>query len=291
MKLSSIRAITRGAALAARRPQLLTRLPRILSREREESCWESEVRRNLGGVPRTVPIERLIEPSEARLQTVSFLDDTSPILDLILLRSLVVRRPGASFFEVGTFRGESAAAVADVAGSVTTLSLPDDDLAKLGANESFIAAHRVFSQEDSRIRHLMGDSRSMDLSEFTKSIDVLFIDGDHRRDGVESDTRRFWPLRRDERSVVVWHDAFLTPLRPRWEVLAGIAAGLAPEFRGGLVHVSNTLCVAWLPDAAELPTVSDSYVPRLAFTVNVGIRQGWQNPKTHSGTAQARAAS
>lgn len=277
--------------LAARRPQLLTRLPRILSREEEECGWESEVKRSLGGVPRTVPIELLIEPSEARLPVVSFLDDASPIMDLILLRSLVARCPGASFFEVGTFRGESAAAVADLAGSVTTLSLPDDDLARLGVNKSFIAAHRVFSQEDPRIRHLMGDSRSIDLSEFARSVDVLFIDGDHRRDGVESDTRRFWSLRRNERSVVVWHDAFLTPLRPRWEVLAGIVAGLAPEFHSGLVHISNTLCVAWLPEAAELPTVPDSYVPRLAFTVNVGIRQGWQNPKTHTDAALVPAGS
>ncbi|MBC7788580.1 MAG: class I SAM-dependent methyltransferase [Anaerolineae bacterium] len=171
------------------------------------------------------------------------------------------------------------AAVADVAGDIVTLSLPDERLSELSHDPSWIAAHRTFSQGMPRVRHLFGDSRTTDVGDYENWADVLFIDGDHGRNGVESDTRRFWDVRRRETGVVVWHDAFLTPLRPRWEVLAGIAAGLPPELRRGLVHVSNTLCVVWLPESHRLSTVALSYVPRIAFTVSVALHHGWQNAR------------
>jgi hypothetical protein len=148
----------------------------------------------------------------------------------------------------------------------------------MGSDPSFVRAHRAFSAGHPKIRHVFGDSTTMDLTEFERWADLVFIDGDHRFAGVASDTRRFWHTRRTDLSPVVWHDAFLTPLTPRWEVLAGIAEGLPPERLAGLVHVSNTLCVAWLPDAATLPTVDRSYAPRVAFSVEVALREDWPVP-------------
>jgi hypothetical protein len=279
VNVRSIPAILRGAAVTVRDPRLLARLPRLRRGDAREQSIRTTVHSALGGPPRTVPIEVLLRPGPHRLPPLSLLDDASPILDLVLLQSLVARFSACRFFEVGTFRGESAAAVADIAEEVVTLSLPDDLIRQSAGDASVADAVRSFSEGHPRIRHLYGDSRSFDLTEFAGWADVIFIDGDHTRETVASDTRRWWPVRRTEQSIVVWHDGFVTPLSPRWEVLAGIADGLPPEYRGGLVHVSNTLCVAWLPDASELPSLPRSYVPRTAFSVEVALLPNWHSAR------------
>lgn len=271
-KLASCKAIARGAARVVRNPRELARLT-ILRPEELERRYEAEARGLLGTLPRTVPIEAVVGEDLGKLETFSFLDDTSTVLDLLLLRGLVRRRPGCRYFEIGTFRGESAIAVADEASEVVTLSLPDDHLLSLGADKSFVATHRVFSGSNPKIRHIFSDSHTFDVTPFLDWADVLFIDGDHERQAVESDTRRFLPIVRRATGVVVWHDAFLSPLRPRWEVLAGIGAALDADQRKALVHVANTLAVALMPTAANLPTIELSYIPKTVFSVAVTARQ------------------
>jgi predicted O-methyltransferase YrrM len=269
MRLRSLRAIARGAALAVRDPRALARLPDLLGRDAHERRCRAHVEALLGGAPRCVPLERLLAPGRARLPRLALLEAWTPVPDLLLLQGLASRFPHCHYFEIGTFRGESAVAVAEVADRVVTLSLPDERLRAFGSDPSFVATHRLFSSGHPRIEHLAGDSRDVDVAPYAGSVDVLFIDGDHSREAVASDTRRFWPVRRSEASVVVWHDAFWDPFRPRWEVLAGIADGLPEEYRSGLVQVSNTWSVAWLPDAASLPTVEQDYLPRVAFSAEL----------------------
>lgn len=255
-----------------RNPRELARLT-IPRPEELESRYELEVHDLFGSVPRAVPIDVVVGEDLGTLTTFSFLDDTSTVLDLLLLRGLVRSRPGCHYFEIGTFRGESAIAVADEAAEVVTLSLSDDHLLSLGADRSFVAAHRVFSDPNPKIRHIFGDSRTFDVTPFLDWADVLFIDGDHSRHAVECDTRRFLPIVRRGSGVVVWHDAFLSPLRPRWEVLAGIGAALDSDQRKALVHVANTLAVALIPSADTLPTIERSYVPNTVFSVSVTARE------------------
>jgi predicted O-methyltransferase YrrM len=278
MNLKSLRAIARGAAVALRDPRLFARIPPLVARETEQRRVEALAREAFGGAPRTVPIESVVAPEGGEIGCLSFLDDATPVTDLLLLRALMARG-GGRYLEVGTLRGESALAVAGLASEVVTISLPDEELLEMGADRSFVQTHRVFSSGHPNVRHVLGNSRSMDLSEFQGWADLVFIDGDHTFAGVASDTRRFWATRRDESTPVVWHDAFLSPLKPRWEVLAGIAEGLPPNRRSEIVHVSNTLCAAWLPDAAALPTVGATYFPRVAFSVTVAIRDDWTPPK------------
>lgn len=271
-KLASCKAIARGAARAIRNPRELARLT-VARPEELEHRYEAEARELFGELPRAVPIEAVIGHELGKLDTFSFLDDTSTVLDLLLLRGLVRRRPGCRYFEIGTFRGESAVAVADVASEVVTLSLPDDRLLSLGADRSFVAAHRVFSERNPKVQHIFGDSSTFDVTPFLDWADVLFIDGDHARRAVENDTRRFLQVVSRTTGVVVWHDAYLSALRPRWEVLAGIGAALNVDQRRALVHVANTLTVALLPAADALPTIELSYVPKTVFSVTVTAHQ------------------
>jgi predicted O-methyltransferase YrrM len=271
VKIKSLLAIARGAGTAVRDPRILTRLPNIVRKEAAARRFEAEARAALGGLPRCVPVDRLLLPARNRLSCIAFLDDSSSVLDLLLLRSLASRFPGCRYLEIGTFRGESALAVADVCSRVVTLSLADETMLERQHDRSFVAAHRVFSSGHPRIEHLFGDSRVIDVSAYEAWADLLFVDGDHSYDGVANDTSRFWSVRRSDDSPVVWHDAFFSPLTPRWEVLAGILSALPAAYRSNLVHVSNTLCLAWLPDAAQLPTVERTYVPRIAFSVELNL--------------------
>ena len=254
-----------------RNPRELARLTTTRPEELERQ-YEREARDLFGTLPRAVPIEAIVGDDLGELDTFSFLDDTSTVLDLLLLQGLVRQMKGCHYFEIGTFRGESAIAVVDDASEVVTLSLSDDHLLSLGVDSSFVSAHRVLSEGNPKIRHIFGDSRVFDVTPYLNWADVLFIDGDHERHSVENDTRRFLPVVRSGTGIVVWHDAFLSPLRPRWEVLAGIGAALSSDQRKALVHVANTLAVALVPAADALPTIDRSYVPTTVFSVAVKAR-------------------
>jgi hypothetical protein len=275
----SLFSILRGAARALRDPRRLVALTRQSEPDRQAG-FEREAVELLGGAPRCVPIEHLLDSTGDMLSAFTFLDDTSTVLDLLVLRALVKRYGANTMFEIGTFRGEAALAVAGAGARVVTLSLSDSALTQRGAADSWVGAHRTVSAGHPAITHLLGDSRVVDISPYRGWADILFVDGDHSRAAVEADTRRFWDVRSPRVGAVVWHDAFSSPLVPRWEVIAGIAAGVPKACHAQLVQVSNTLCVAWLPDGESLPTVERSYVPRTAFSVIVTPLPDWRSDKS-----------
>jgi len=268
----------RGAANALRDPRRLVTLAHESPSAREQG-FEREARALLGGLPRCVPLDAFLDPRGDVLPAFTFLDDTSTVVDLLLLRALVRRYGARTMFEIGTFRGESALAVASAGADVVTLSLADEALLERGAQRSWVDAHRTLSTGHPSITHAFGDSEVLETQQYREWADILFIDGDHSRHAVESDTRRFWSTRSRRVGAVVWHDAFSSPLVPRWEVLAGIAAGVPPSHRPQLVQVSNTLCLAWLADSDSLPTVEASYVPRVVYSVSVTPVTGWTSRK------------
>jgi hypothetical protein len=286
--LASLAGIMRGAAQALRDPRRLAELAREPACARAEA-FEREATALLGGVPRCVPLEGLLNPRGDFLPAFTFLDDTSTVVDLLLLRALVTRYGARTMLEIGTFRGESSLAVATAGASVVTLSLSDEALLERGTRRSWVDAHRTLSTGHPNITHAFGDSAVVDTAPYREWADILFIDGDHSRGALESDTRRFWTTRSPRVGAVVWHDAFSSPLVPRWEVLAGIAAGVPPSHRSQLVQVSNTLCLAWLPDGNSMPTVDRSYVPRVVYSVNVTPLPGWTSGKQAAPAVQESA--
>lgn len=288
--LASLVGIMRGAARALRDPRRLATLA-VESASARTQRFEREATALLGGMPRCVPLEAFLDTGGDILPAFTFLDDTSTAVDLIVLRALVRRYGARTMLEIGTFRGESALAVATAGAEVVTLSLPDEALLERGAQRSWVEAHRTLSTGHPNITHAFGDSEILDTRPYREWADILFIDGDHSRHVVESDTRRFWSTRSRRVGAVVWHDAFFSPLVPRWEVLAGIAAGVPLPHRSQLAQVSNTLCLAWLPDSDAFPTVDRSYVPRVVYSVGVTPLPGWTSKKETAVGAQTEAVS
>lgn len=256
----------RGLTLLARRPALVNEL---LDREDEH---QRQVIKRFGlaeGLPE-VSFSRLTnEP--VQLNTFAFLDGGSLPTDHALLMLLAQRINARSYFEIGTWRGESVINVAAVIPECHTLNLGADEMYRRGWSEDYIRLHGFFSQKNPSVTHLHGDSRSFDFSPYYGKQDLVFIDGDHHHDTIVSDTRTAFKLLRDEHSVIVWHDYAFSPESVRWNVLHAILEGTPADKRSGLVCISNTLCAAWLP--FSLPTHTRRYpqIPEHAFSVQLNL--------------------
>lgn len=221
------------------------------------------------GLPE-IPFFDLVE-SDSVVEPYAFLDGGSLPTDLALLKALAGRNC-QTYFEIGTWRGESVRNVAEVVKACTTLHLGPEIMRQRGWDEAYIAGHEHFSANHPHILHLHGDSRVFDFTHYFGKQDLVFVDGDHHFDSVVSDTRNAFRLLRNDRSMIVWHDYGTSPEHVRWNVLHGILEGTPPEKRKNLYAVSNTLCAVYLP--GQFKTVSRAYPgePHTYFSVHLQKR-------------------
>ena len=228
------------------------------------------------GLP-VVPLRHFLPPGGAdTVAPFAFQDGGSLPTDLALLRGLARQRPGCRYFEIGTWRGESAANVAAEAAHVHTLNLSAAEMRALHLPEAYIGLHGFFSKSLPNVTHLHGHSASFDLAALAAEagpFNLIFIDGDHHYEAVRQDTARVFAHLVGPTTVVVWHDASRQPGQPRWEVLAGLLAGLPSGLPGQLAQVGNTLCAVYSPQV--LPTqVPDPYAAPTCFGVEVTPTKG-----------------
>ncbi|GAB2771901.1 putative O-methyltransferase YrrM [Hymenobacter luteus] len=242
----------RGLGSLLRNPWLLNH---VLAAD--ESAWQARALRHgarwqvtPAGLP-VVSLPQLLPTEGETVRPFAFRDGGSLPTDLALLRALVRRSVGRRYFEIGTWRGESAANVAEVAAEVVTLNLSAAELQALGLPVRYQELHGFFSRPLPNVRHLYGNSTTYEYGPLGL-FDVVFIDGDHRYEAVRTDTRRVFDHLVGPETIVVWHDASRQPGQPRWEVLAGILDGLPAAAPGQLVQVGNTLCALYSP--TPLPT-------------------------------------
>lgn len=230
-----------GKALKAlwwilRRPALLNR---VLT---DEDSWHAYVKKKYqmpDGLP-VVLMSDLISPGSYTLEPMTFLDGGSLPTDIMLLAGLAGQIKDCTYFEIGTWRGESVAVVSARAQSCHTLCLSDEEMRQRGMDEGTIAAHMRFSKGLGNVTHLRGDSRNFDFGKLNKKFDLIFIDGDHHYDFVKSDTVNIFRHLMHEKSIVVWHDYGFHPDRVRFEVMAAILDGLGPGRAGMVYHVAHT---------------------------------------------------
>lgn len=251
--MSRLSKTLRGLASLARNPWLLNH---VLAADTAD--WQQRARAHAQrGVTAqglaAVPLTHFLSPTTPHtVRPFAFREGGSLPTDLLLLRALAGQVPQCRYFEIGTWRGESAANVADVAASVHTLNLSAAEMRELGLSERYIELHGFFSRPLPNVQHLHGNSATFDLAGLKQQFDVVFIDGDHRYEAVRTDTRRVFEHLVGSETIVVWHDASRQPGEPRWEVLAGILDGLPAAATGQLAQVENTLCALYSPHM--LPT-------------------------------------
>lgn len=246
------------------------RLARVLD---EEDNWKARVSQKYN---RHNGLSTIDLSFEETIYPYSFLEGTSMLTDLALLKFLARRYEHCAYLEIGTWRGESVANVASVAEECITISLSEEEMRRAKFSEEFIRNNAIFSREMSNVTHIGHDSLTFDFSSLGKKFDLIFIDGDHSYEAVRSDTQNAFRLLKDESSAIVWHDYGYGPEAVRWSVLAGILDGCPKDAQGSIYHVSNTMCAIYLRGSFEESYPVSPQLPDKVFTVNLSAKR-WMN--------------
>ena len=243
-----------------RKPVLLNR---VLT---DKDVWEEYVKKHHPfqvGLP-LIEMDQLIDTESISLGPMSFLDGGSLPTDMMLLAGLAEKINDCTYFEIGTWRGESAVTVASRAKSCHTLCLTDQEMRNMGVPEKSIQSHCLYSKGVANIIQLRGDSRYFDFAGLGQKFDLIFIDGAHQYEMVKEDTMNVFEHLVHENSVVVWHDYGIHPDQVRYEVMAAILDGAGQERRDRIYHVAHTKAAIFTgkqysSKQAEFPTIPEEY--------------------------------
>lgn len=237
----------------------------------ENNVWQRKVEAKYN-LPKGLPViqlDDLFPDFSEELNSFSFMGGGSLPSDIALLKSLCRKFENASYFEIGTWRGESVRNVSDVAKECYTLNLSKQQIIDLGMSAKYADAHAFFSKGLDNVTHLEGDSRIFDYADLDKKFDVIFIDGNHHHDFVISDTKKVFEHLIHENSVVVWHDYAFSPENVRFEVMDAILKGVPNEFHSNLYHVANTMCAIFIRGQFKTKFLESYQNPTITYKVNI----------------------
>lgn len=198
-----------------------------------------------------------------------FLDGGSLLTDLQLLSTLANRSNVNSYFEIGTWRGESVHNVAKLLTDCTTLNLSVEEMDALGWEEKYALQHGILSKKNPAILHLTGNTLTFDFAGLNKKYDLIFIDGDHSYDMVLSDTKKVFEHLLHENSIVVWHDYAYSPQKIRYEVFQAILDAVGKENHQYLYHPKNTMCAVFTKDQLKTTAFDDMEFPNKIFNLTI----------------------
>lgn len=177
--------------------------------------------RLIGPIPdETVMIVKAIE---TRLHNCS-------LFELCVLSAIVAARKPTRIFEIGTYDGRSALAMAanmPMGGKLYTLNLPSDyTQGKTEAGPDELLSAKVESgyrwsgtPEGSRIEQLFGNSMTFDFKPFGP-VQLAFIDGGHAKEIVLNDVEKINAIIDRKDGVILFHDATRYGVRPALEELS-----------------------------------------------------------------------
>lgn len=194
-----------------------------------------------------VTLSGLFSDFNITVSPVTFLDGGSMVTDLALLKGLAGKIKNCTYFEIGTWRGESVANVSPVCSECYTMDLPDDEKRRIGMDEEYIRQHAILSKHLNNVIHLKNDSVKFDFSSLNKKFDLVFIDGDHHYDAILNDTRKVFEHLVHAKTIVVWHDYAYHPGKVRNETFAAILDALDGSMHSKLFYIANTMCAAYFP--------------------------------------------
>ena len=260
--------LIKGSSLLIRKPWLIN-----LVLEHNDSSKRRVIKKFglKNGLPK-IDIANLTNKVEHTINPYTFLEGGSLPTDYLLLKILCEKFDECSYFEIGTWRGESAANVSEIAKEVVTFNLSEQQLRESNCDEQYIKLHGFFSKGNKKIKHIEGDSLKYDFSTLKKKFDVIFIDGDHHIDSVKKDSKTCFSLRKNKKSIIVWHDYGTSTETTRWEVLEGILEGIPKEEHKNLYAVSNTLCAIYYPYAVKSFFPKYPQTPDKIFSINITLK-------------------
>ncbi len=222
----------------------------------------------------TIDISELFPDLNENLNVYTFLSGTSLITDHILLKCLAKKHTDCLYFEIGSWRGESAVNVSTECKSLTLLTLGANDMKAKGFDARIIDENGIFTTNNSKVTYIYSDSKFYNFNELNKKFDLIFVDGEHGFKAVESDTRNVFALRKDVNSNIVLHDYGYDTEDVRFEVLAAILNGLPQKEHNKLYHISNTMCAVYIENYSgktffsSKPSKAEKF-----FSVDIKVRK------------------
>jgi len=195
---------------------------------------------------------------EETIEPYSFLGGTSTSIDIALLKALGRKYENCRYLEIGTWRGESIANMADIAYECVSIDKTKD---------------RFFSNSFDNIQYYNNNSSTFDYSIFKEGFDIIYVDGNHKYENVKQDTENVFKLLKNENAVIVWHDYCFNPESIQWHVLAAILDGCPKEHKNNLYHVSNTLCAIFIKGNFETTFLNPSSKPNKVFKVVLSVKK------------------
>lgn len=217
----------------------------------------------------TIDLLDLFPQFEETIYNYTYLDGTSRITDIALLKLLAKKYPDGRYMEFGTWRGESISNIAPLVREAYAASFSDEDMRKFGIPAHDIKASRFFTKGIAQINNIEHNTQTFDFTPYYKTCDMVFVDADHQYKGVSVDTRSAFKLLKNDSSIIVWHDYGLSYETPNWQVIRGILDG-APddEARKNIYHISNTLCAVYIKGGFKAGYPEKS-VPNKKFTLTI----------------------
>ena len=225
---------------------------------------------NLSQLP-TVDIMDLIPGFSGSIHSFTYLNGVSMPTIIVMLKCLAQRYKDCSYLELGSFRGESIANVADVAKDCTSVTLSPQEMTAMGFHEGYLKTDRIFSINRPNITYHLHNTLTFDFSTLNKKFDLISVDADNTYSSVLQDTQNVFKLLKDEHSIIIWHN-YSTDLENggvRQDMMAGILDGTPPEYRGNLYHVSNTICAIFIRGKFPSTFLTFPSFPTKTFNVTI----------------------
>lgn len=215
-----------------------------------------------------IEIKDLQEKAPATIESF-LLDGSSLITDLQLLVSIAGRKEVNSYFEIGTWRGESVYNVAKEIDDCTTMNLSEKEMKEMGWSPKYAEQHGILSKKNPKILHLDGNTKNFDFGGLNKKYDLIFIDGDHTYDMVLNDTKKVFQHLKHENSIVVWHDYAFNPQKIRYEVFQAILDGVGQENHQYLYHPKNTMCAVFIKGKFTATKFDEMEIPDDIYEISL----------------------
>ncbi len=245
--------------------------PWLLNRVLQDPCiWTEKVEKKYNmpnGLPVIGPEQIFNDNYEEEVPLFTFLDGGSLVTDILLLRSLARRFDSCSYFEIGTWRGESVFNIADIAKECYTLNLSEKEMLQMKVPQKYIALQGYFSSGLKNVVHLKGNSANFNFAGLNKKFDLIFIDGSHHYDMVKNDTEKVFQHLIHDKSVVVWHDYAINPEKVRFEVLSAILDGTPRNYHPFLYHVANTKSAVLYKEKFESRILEEPVTPKSFYQI------------------------
>ena len=222
---------------------------------------------------KTIDLLELFPDFQESLINYSFLEGTSLITDIAILKKLAQKFDNCAYIEFGSWRGESIVNMATVTNNCTSLSFSNEEMKAFQLPAEVINCSRVFLKDSKNVKFIEHNTQTYDFTALEKKFDLIFVDADHHYEGVKIDTSNAFKLLKNENSIIVWHDYGRSTENINWPVFAGILDGApSDEHRKKIYRISNSLCAIYINGNfnAHYPT---KYFPNKVFEVSIKAKK------------------